>query len=389
MKSWSFRILLTVIFIRPFVSTYTLKRLDLGLLFLFTAAFILFLTAKKKTLSFKLTDKFVFIFLTGILLSCFLTPNISKNLSYIYRYLPFILFFYLGSVSNSTEKKLIILTLITSSLFLFLYSLHGFFTISGYLSQELSQIQDSNSFALSFISQNRAFYPFMSPNLLGIYAVMLFSLSSGVILETLKNKAKIFPLSLSLISWGLSLYVLFLTKSLTAWLALGIITCFFFLYIHKFKTAALLFISGCICAFILIFIIRSNTELTHLSPFYSIQARLDYWKDTIQIIKNYPLTGIGPANFSLGKSLSSHNSYLQIWAEFGLLSFLAFSGLLIIFCQKIHRTLKKKPQNYLFIGLALAGTAFLIDNLGSFSLLMPQTAFLGWLILGLSLSPES
>lgn len=381
MSNLPFSIILAVILFRPFISTNTFPNLDLTLNLLLVVSSGLYFIKKKPHHKPTSIDKLTAVFIFSILGSSLLTPNVSNNFYHVYQYLSLILLFYISTIAAPKEKKAIIKTILISSFFLFIYSIHGFFTVSDYLASKLQKTGNPDSFALSFINQNRAFYPFISPNLLGIYSVFIFNICLSKITKSIKNSRAFFKIPLYLLSL-LSLYILFLSKSLTSFLALIITIIVFFIYIRKLNRIPLYIIFSVIIAFIIVFAIRTQTQAEHLSPFYSLQQRLQYWQETIGIIIKNPLIGVGASNFSVRDSLLSHNSYLQIWAEFGIFGFLSFIGMVSMFLKRSYEKIKQSQYLYMNAGLAICGLAFLIDNLGSFSFFIPQTAFLWWIILG-------
>jgi len=120
-------------------------------------------------------------------------------------------------------------------------------------------------------------------------------------------------------------------------------------------------------------------------PAFSVHKRLNYWRQTVHIITLHPLKGTGIGNFSLKESRTSHNSYLQIWAEMGA------SGIaiwLIIVFLFIKREIKRLSGDGLYYnaGIFTAGLAFIFHNVIDFSFFTAQGSFLWWIILALTAS---
>lgn len=116
--------------------------------------------------------------------------------------------------------------------------------------------------------------------------------------------------------------------------------------------------------------------------------RLSYWKDTLKIIKVKPFTGVGLGNFNLLQSRYAHNSYLQIWAEMGILGITSILWLIIAGLKSIIKHIKTSPHRNQIICLITTNTAFLIHNFVDFTFFLPEVALIWWIILGLNVSTE-
>ena len=117
---------------------------------------------------------------------------------------------------------------------------------------------------------------------------------------------------------------------------------------------------------------------------YSVGARILARRilviDTeLKIIKEHPLKGVGLGSFSLKESRYSHNSYLQIWAETGIIGFMLWLVIVFLFLKKFFLA-KNKTYN---IAIFCAGLTFLIHNLIDFSFFISGVSFLWWVVLGL------
>ena len=94
----------------------------------------------------------------------------------------------------------------------------------------------------------------------------------------------------------------------------------------------------------------------------SKQERIDFWKGSIELIKEQPITGYGPFSFRyayngiqetfLGNADHPHNLFLKIGVEYGLISLFIFISFLITGATIIlHRfsKLKKADKDLLYI----------------------------------------
>ena len=111
--------------------------------------------------------------------------------------------------------------------------------------------------------------------------------------------------------------------------------------------------------------------------------RLNYWKDTLKIIKANPLTGIGLGNFNLPQTRYSHNSYLQIGAEMGIMGIISILCLVISILKSCLKAIKNSSYKNQVAILITANTVFLIHNLLDFSFFLPEAVYIWWLVLGM------
>ena len=80
-------------------------------------------------------------------------------------------------------------------------------------------------------------------------------------------------------------------------------------------------------------------------------GRLAIWQDSRQIIKKNPITGVGLGNYSLAVSFSqdyrnavtSHNLYLDIWAETGIFALLAWLFMFVAAVREAYKKIKNLP----------------------------------------------
>lgn len=120
-------------------------------------------------------------------------------------------------------------------------------------------------------------------------------------------------------------------------------------------------------------------------------SRLDYWQSTIQAILDYPLIGLGIGNWKV-LSISygadyikdyvvphhSHNDFLQITAEIGILGGLIFLAIPLYTIFTIYRNSiinNKKIFNYKFIFILLAIIVYCADSSLNFPINRPIVVF--------------
>ena len=175
----------------------------------------------------------------------------------------------------------------------------------------------------------------------------------------------------------LTCIALLATQSIGAFLSLAL-SVVIFLYSRKKKPAKkiiLLILCGLILSGFILFFLRNNSLYIFNTPIFSLGNRLSYWREAINVISHHPLAGVGLGNYPFFKSISPHNSYLQIWAEIGILGLISFAGLSF----RTLATQKETQYNALWIG----SLAFLIHNLVDFTFFQPQVSLLWWVVAAL------
>ena len=137
---------------------------------------------------------------------------------------------------------------------------------------------------------------------------------------------------------------------------------------------------------------------------YSLTTRLEAWSIVGEIVRVNPLLGLGPANYYwyaplfpiLGYSVrfSSHNNYLDIVAQIGLLGLLCFLWFVVAVARVSWSLLKKMPEGFErayvigvlggLAGMLVAGMLgdWIFPFVYNVGLDGMRASLLGWLFLG-------
>jgi len=136
--------------------------------------------------------------------------------------------------------------------------------------------------------------------------------------------------------------------------------------------------------------IGAETVVERLTLSRGFSVRKNLWTESLEIIQDFPLFGCGLNTYSLtapyykvaeGGGIYSHNSYLQMAAEIGLLGLGAF--LWIVFCFfTMGFYYFNKEKDYLALGLLSGLLAFLVHAFFDNHLYALQLVVLFWLVLG-------
>jgi len=139
----------------------------------------------------------------------------------------------------------------------------------------------------------------------------------------------------------------------------------------------------------------------------SINTRLLIWRTTLEMIKDKPVLGSGIGTFKMnylnyqaeflknnpyymqysGKAGETHNEYLQMWSEIGIIGLGIFIGIILMFYSLIIDYLKKNDSDkdkIIVFGLVLGVTCFLIHCLFTFPLHVPALGVTFFALLGLT-----
>jgi putative inorganic carbon (HCO3(-)) transporter len=295
--------------------------------------------------------------------------NRLNSFKEIYKYITGLLLFLAASSLTYKDKMRVINTIVYAGFIISLLAVYQYFFGFRHLLNYATKTNITDSFTLDYIASRRVYFPFVTPNTLAGYLAMLIPLA-------LLHKKKIyFIITLS--------FALLLTKSLGALLSLFLALLIYFFLQGKFEKRKVVLFLTLIVIISSTFIIRSTGQKPHLKPAFSTVMRLNYWKDALKIIKTAPFAGVGLGNFNLPQSRYAHNSYLQIWAETGILGIVSFLWLIVIVFAFLLQKIKSITDRKHAAGLITAAVVFLIHNFFDFTFFLPEIANLWWLVLGI------
>lgn len=156
--------------------------------------------------------------------------------------------------------------------------------------------------------------------------------------------------------------------------------------------------------------IKGRTSVTQLIQGSSIKRRIAIWKFTALMIKDHPLLGSGIGTFKYnslryqakffdqgenralyphGFADKTHNEYLQIWAELGIIGLVIFIWMMICYFNygiKILNKIKNHYKQAMLIGLMSSIVAVLVDGLFGFPFHLAATIVLFWVAIGFTVA---
>ena len=363
-------ILLIVIFIRPFISSLAFPYLDavysLALL-IFLSVYIIYVRPSFSKIKV-LTPPFILFFL-ALLISVVFSQDKLNSLFQLYKYMAGAFLFFSAVSLPGERRRAVIQVIILSGLVISLLAIYQYFFGFKHVADYLLKNQLSTPFVLDYLTSKRVFLPFAAPGILGGYLAMVIPL---VLIS--KNRIWFFlPI----------FFALLLTKSLGAFLSLFCVLIIYFCLPGKIKKKNIFLLLGLFLIITVIFIVRSAAQKEYLQPVFSTVMRLNYWRQTLEIIKVHPYVGVGLGNFNLQLSRFAHNSYLQIWAEMGILGLFSLIWIVAVVFKSCFKNLGQLLDKNQIAGLCAASTVFLIHNFLDFTFFLPEVAWIWWVILGL------
>lgn len=307
----------------------------------------------------------------------------------------------MSKIKPEQKKQLIAIIFFAASI-ISIYAIYQYLIGFRRVLEYIKQI-GSNIYVEEFLSRKRVYATFISPNIFASYIVMMLFWGMGFLFSGYQKRI-IYWICISIM--GISLL---LTKSLGGILAFVITLLLFLLFIifnllpnRGFKKLTLRKVSLGITLILFIFIFISGLFIWERLPQFfnlkdphnSIVQRFYYWKASLNMIKDFPVMGVGWRKFGLlyecykpslaNISHYSHNVFLQVMAETGLLGLLSFLGIIVVFLKRGLRQIRSNnEQQSLKICLFCAGCSFLFHNLVDLSFYFGQASFFWWIILGL------
>ncbi|MDD3375255.1 MAG: O-antigen ligase family protein [Candidatus Omnitrophica bacterium] len=235
--------------------------------------------------------------------------------------------------------------------------------------------------------------PFENPNSLGSYFV--YCLPIFILLASWKWKKKIVRILIYFVVVALGMSLL-LTFSRSAWLgfSVGLLMIIILSKKKKFPLAVFgLFFSS-------LFLVPSFFKRVMYS-FGSAgdSQRYVIWQGAVDMIKENPFFGKGLGTFmnyfdqyvpDIG-IYYAHNCYLQMWAESGIFTLIAFLSLIgFILYRGVWISLKNKQDEYgiLLIGLVAGVFGFLVVSFFDTQLYSLQLSILFWVMLGMTVAVQ-
>jgi len=321
--------------------------------------------------------------------------------------LPIIIFVIIGFIStfNSLilKQSLIAMPVVTVVIFLSYYLVFSNITDKKFLKKfVLAMILGGTIIAYFGIYERsmegikQSYVTLINPNILAGYLILIIPIVSSLLFYAPKGSKK----ALLAFSFITMVICLILTRSRAGWLAL-VGAMIFLVIIEKRKRLAI----GLTLVLIVVTSILIPSVRIRLVTIFDLNSlvneeRIYGAKSALQMIKDYPLTGVGVNNFyhvypqyqlpeAREHLIHAHNIFLQIGAEMGLFGLAVFLWLLIKVFKVGWKTLKKiKEGDYLralVIGLLGSLVAFLVNQQFDYIWVKASLFIFFWVLLAILL----
>ncbi|MBI3754041.1 MAG: tetratricopeptide repeat protein [Deltaproteobacteria bacterium] len=247
--------------------------------------------------------------------------------------------------------------------------------------------------------EGRAQAAFVTPNSFAGYLLLTMPVLMWLYLAAKRNAIIFFLLNM------LAFAALLATGTGGRWIllaaAVGTALLLFWLFASPARKRLVLLAIGFLAVLLIFFAPIGNGKVS-LSPkpaelSGSTQDRLNIWRSTWEVIQGHPIRGVGFWSFHTIYSkyknqiyqnvehYFSHNDYLQLWAELGLIGVGVFLILIYLYfregfrCLKVGAGLKPAPTDRIMLLSTMIGAfLMLIHTISDFDLYIPAVLFIFW-----------
>jgi putative inorganic carbon (hco3(-)) transporter len=273
--------------------------------------------------------------------------------------------------------------------------------------QQLATWNDPTSI---FADDTRVYSYLGNPNLLASYLLPAIALSLAAIFIWQNWLPKALAVTMLVVNTA----CLYFTDSRGGWMGIAVLLTIFFSFVYYWykeklspfwRVSLIPFVVGSISILFIIALLRVESLRVRLLSIFvgredsSNNFRINVWESVMQMIKAYPITGIGVGHDAFNKiyplymqprftALSAYSIYLETAVEMGILGLSAFLWLLIVtFTQGIIQIKRLKTLENLqafWLIAAIAGCAGLLTHgIADTVWYRPQINTLWWMMVAL------
>ena len=271
-------------------------------------------------------------------------------------------------------------------------SMYGVYQYFFYAPDNTNGWIDSDMF--SSISK-RVYSTLENPNVLAEYLLLVIPFSYALTLTGKSWRQKLVFLACT----AILLVCMLLTISRGGWVGLIIATALFLILLDS--RLILVGIVGLVALYFVlpdVFVERLNSigNMTDSSTSY----RVSIWLGTLSMLHDYWLSGIGPGtaafnmvypaySFNTITAPHSHNLFLQIVCDCGIVGILVFLGIILSYFRSVGRALfaekDRKTRQYLIAAIS-AVSGFLVQSMTDYSFYNYRVMLMFWIVLGLGVA---
>lgn len=356
------------IFIAAVVLAFSPTMSLVGLIMFTFASFVLrFVFDENMTFKRTPLDIPMLLFACVLLISAVTSFAVKSSIMAVLVYLAFILSYFLLTNSITTKRRLfaLIVLMLFVGLFVAAYGIyqHIFGFAGGTVWTDTDMFSDI---------ETRVVSTFENPNVLGEYLLLLIPIGLAVVWGAKKGYNKLIHLA---IVGALSLCMIY-TYSRGNWIGLLVAVFMFFMFYDRrfvWLGVVALLLSPMFLPQNVINRFLSVGDMGDTSTSY----RVYIWMGTLNMLKDYWFSGIGVGTEAFNKiypmyaysgviAPHSHNLYLQIITENGIVGLLVFLSMLVIYfkmCVSTIITAKNKFLKALITGFAAGMLGYLVQGM--------------------------
>lgn len=242
------------------------------------------------------------------------------------------------------------------------------------------------------MTSNRVFASFVYPNALAGFLVISFMPTLAWIGFRARGWGRSMKWAALVFAAGVMMFCLVLTGSrggfaAFAAMALTALWCGISRLGRRLAVAVLCLL----LVLVAVFVAAERGGLIHLGA-QSLEARTDYWRGAIAIVRDHPWVGTGPGTFGsiypkyktalTEEAQAVHNNYLQIWSDSGVAAFIAFALLWIVAVRDAFRLTRRRKGDAAAIAICGALVGWAVHGLVDFDLYVPGIALPVFILLG-------
>lgn len=328
----------------------------------------------------------VLLFIIVYFFSAITSLSTAENKNIFMLTVAFILFYFVVVNAVKDEKSLNILL----HIFVFSATIASIYGLYQYVYGDLySQAWlDKNMFESI---KMRVYSTFENPNVFGEYLLLVVPINFALLFEEKKILKKLIAFGML----SINTLTLILTFSRGCWL--GILFAIAILLIVIDRRFILLGILALLVApFVLPETIISRfTSIGNMGD-TSTSYRVDIWMGTIAMLKDYWFSGIGLGITSFNKvypiyayagttAQHSHNLYLQLMVENGIMGLVMFLGIIYNFFKEIIISLVKKKK-ILLVGIMSGMVGFLVQSMTDHTWYNYRVVLVFWMVVAFGVS---
>ena len=336
-------------------------------------------------------DVFVVFFIGALLYGTLNSFTFAKSAQIFLIYLAYVLFYFIliNTITTPGKWRGLIVSFVLMACLVAMYGvLQNFTGISSTQSWVDSEMFTS--------IKTRVYSTFDNPNVLGEFLVIMIPTTIALIWANKKQGHKLIYTFVVLMMCACIVF----TWSRGAWLGVMLAVALFLLIMDKRWALA-----GLVGLMMIPFVLGSNNPIADRilsignTEDTSTAYRVSIWQGSINLIKDFWLSGIGlgseaysmvypkyalaGANFAL----HSHNLFLQIWVEMGVIGIISFLALIVAFFKQAFSMLVYRGRGRLLSTVVIAASAgvlgYLFQGLTDNVWYNYKMLLIFWIVLGL------